>query len=239
MADASSIQLWAESMTRPEPAMPFDAAKKAFYDYLAPILTARRDQPGDDLISYMITADIGGRMLDEQEALAISTQILIAGVDTVVNFLGFAMLFLARNPDARHALAADPESILQATHELFRRFGLVTVAREVRHDMDYRGVQLKAGDVIALPTEVHGIDDHANADPLRVDFDRKRARHSAFGSGPHMCPGQELARVEVAITIEEWLERIPDFEDAGEADTHCGGGIVGSIKRLVLKWETK
>jgi camphor 5-monooxygenase len=239
MADAPKIQLWAESMTRPAPVMPFDVAKQAFYDYLAPIIAERRVKPGDDLISHIITADMDGRTLDQEEALSLATQILIAGVDTVVNFLGFAMLFLARNPEARRELATHPSAIPQATHELFRRFGLVTIARTVREDMDYRGVRLKAGELIAIPTAIHGLDDRLNDDPLRVDFSRKRARHSAFGSGPHMCPGQELARAEVAITIEEWLKRIPEFEVAEDADTGCGGGIVGSINRLCLKWETE
>jgi cytochrome P450 len=52
-----------------------------------------------------------------------------------------------------------------------------------------------------------------------------------------MCPGQELARAEVAITIEEWLKRIPDFRVAKDADTNVSGGIVAQINRLVLEWD--
>ena len=74
-------------------------------------------------------------------------------------------------------------------------------------------------------------------DPLRVDLSRRGLRHSAFGSGPHMCPGQELARAEVAITIQEWLARIPDFRVAADADTRCSGGIVAQINQLVLEWD--
>jgi cytochrome P450 len=236
MADAPSIQLWAESMTRPAPVMPFDVAKAAFYAYLEPILAERRSGSGEDLISHIVNADFDGRDLTEDEALSLCTQILIAGVDTVVNFLGFVMLFLARNPEARHELAAAPAMIPQATHELFRRFGLVTIARAVRDDMDYRGVSLKAGELVALPTVVHGLDDTINECPMQVDFARLRSRHSAFGNGPHLCPGQELARTEVAVTIEQWLARIPDFAVAEDSDTGCGGGIVGSVNRLCLEW---
>lgn len=235
--DAPKIRLWAESMTRPEPTMSFDAAKQAFYDYLGPILEQRRAHPGDDLISRMITADMGNGPMNHDQALAISTQILIAGVDTVVNFLGFVMLYLAEHPEACAELAADPAHILPATHELFRRFGLVTIARTVREDMEFHGVQLKAGELVCIPTVVHGIDDRNFKDPMKVDFKRPRARHSGFGSGPHMCPGQELARIEIAITIEEWLKRIPHFRVAPDADTHCSGGVVGSINRLCLEWD--
>jgi camphor 5-monooxygenase len=238
MSDAANIKLWAESMTRPEPVMPFTEARQAFFNHVGPIVATRRASPGDDLISHIVTAEIHGRQLNDEEAVALVTQVLIAGVDTVVNFLSYVLLFLARDVEARATLVANPASIKSAVHELFRRFGLVVIARTVKHDMEYRGVQLKAGEMVCIPTQIHGLDDKINADPMRVDFTRPRARHSAFGSGPHMCPGQELARAEVAITIEEWLKRVPDFRVAADADTTISGGIVAQIKRLVLEWET-
>ncbi|MBU6266481.1 MAG: cytochrome P450 [Sphingomonadales bacterium] len=238
MADAANIRMWAECMTRPNPPMPFEAGKQALYDYLDPIIAARRATPGDDLLSQIVTAQIDGRELSRDEALALGTQILVAGVDTVVNFLGFVLLFLARNPDARAELAAkDANGVMAATNELFRRFGLVTIARTVREDMDFHGCPLKAGELVCIPTQVHGLDEGVNPDALTVDFARRGGRHSAFGSGPHMCPGQELARAEVAITIQEWLRRIPDFRIAADADTRCSGGLVGQINRVILEWD--
>lgn len=218
--------------------MSFSDARQAFFDHVGPIIAARRAQPGDDLISHIVNADMNGRQLNDDEALALVTQVLIAGVDTVVNFLSFVLLFLARDKDARQELAANPSAIMGGVHELFRRFGLVVIARTVREDIEYRGVTLKAGDMVCIPTQVHGLDDNINADPMHVDFARSRARHSAFGSGPHMCPGQELARAEVAITIAEWLKRIPEFRVAADADTTISGGIVAQVNRLVLEWET-
>lgn len=84
---------------------------------------------------------------------------------------------------------------------------------------------------------MHGLDERINPSSLTVDFTRRGGRHSAFGSGPHMCPGQELARAEVAITMEEWLRRIPEFRLAPDADTRCSGGIVGQINRVILEWD--
>ena len=238
-SDAAKIRLWAESMTRPDPVMPFAEARQAFFDYLDPIIKQRRANPGNDMLSLMLAAELDGRKLTQEEALALSTQVLIAGVDTVVNFLSFVMLELARKPEARAALRENPAGILPATNELFRRFGLVTIAREVRDDIEFHGVQLKAGEMVAIPTAVHGIDPEVNACPMDLDFTRKRARHSAFGSGPHMCPGQELARSEVAITLQEWLARIPDFEVAPDSDLSTRPGIVGCIERLCLKWSAQ
>lgn len=238
MADVERIRHWAECMTRPNPPMPFDAAKRAFYDYLAPVVAERTLAPGDDLISYVATTEMEGRRLTTEEALALSTQILIAGVDTVVNVLGFLFLHLATHDDVRRELAAmNGSALLAASNELFRRFGLVTIARLVREDMEFHGVHLKAGEMVCIPTQVHGLDSRINACPMDVDFSRRNARHSTFGSGPHLCPGQELARAEVAITLEQWLRRIPDFRVAADADTRCSGGIVPQINRLVLEWD--
>ena len=237
-AEAPKIRHWAECMTRPGMDMTFDQAKAVFFDYVGPLVDARRGSKGEDMISAMINADLGeGRRLTRDEALSIVTQVLIAGLDTVVNVLGFIMRELAENPALRADLRQRGGDIAPVIHELFRRFGLVSIAREVRHDIaDFHGVPLKAGDMIAIPTQVHGLDPRVNPDPLAIDPARKRARHSTFGSGPHMCPGQELARKEVAITLEQWLRRIPDFALGPDSDLSPVPGIVGALRRVELVW---
>lgn len=239
-SEAPKIRHWAECMTRPGMPMTFDEAKAVFFDYVGPLVDARRGGSGEDMISAMINADLGsGRVLTRDEALSIVTQVLIAGLDTVVNVLGFIMRELAENPALRADLKQRGADITPIVHELFRRFGLVSIAREVRHDIaDFHGVPLKAGDMIAIPTQVHGLDPRVNPDPLTIDPARKRARHSTFGSGPHMCPGQELARKEVAITLEEWLKRIPDFALGQGSDLSPVPGIVGALRRVELVWPT-
>ncbi|MDR7101894.1 cytochrome P450 [Croceicoccus sp. BE223] len=243
-SDAETIRHWALCMTRPDMDMSFEEAKAAFYDYVSPLVTERSANPGDDMISKMLDAgltlpDGSNRPLTHDEALALVTQLLIAGVDTVVNFMGYAFLELARRPDLRQSLRDNPGGTITATNELFRRFGIVTIGREVREDMVFRGVKLKAGEMIAMPTAVHGIDPAQNECPFSVDPSRRRAPHSTFGSGTHMCPGQELARAEVAITIEEWLARIPDFRVSADSDLTNDGGIVASIRRLCLEWDVE
>lgn len=238
-AEAPKIRHWAECMTRPGMDMTFDEAKAVFFDYAGPLIDQRRENTGTDMISAMLAADLGeGRRLSRNEALSIVTQVLIAGLDTVVNVLGFIMRELAENGALRTDLRQRGADIAPIVHELFRRFGLVSIAREVRHDMHFHGVDLKAGDMIAIPTQVHGLDPRINPDPLAIDPARKRARHSTFGSGPHMCPGQELARKEVAITLEEWLRRIPDFALGEGSDLSPVPGIVGALRRVELVWQT-
>ena len=237
-SEAPKIRHWAECMTRPGMDMTFEQGKAAFFEYLAPLVDARRAHPGDDMLSGMLNVDIGGRTLTRDEALSLSTQVLVAGLDTVVNVLGFIMCELAVNAGLRADLRARGADTLPVVNELFRRFGLVSIAREVRHDTGFYGVHLKAGDMIAIPTQVHGLDPAVNPDPLVIDPARKRARHSTFGSGAHMCPGQELARKEVAITLEEWLKRIPDFAIGAQSDLSPVPGIVGALRRVELVWPT-
>jgi cytochrome P450 len=102
--------------------------------------------------------------------------------------------------------------------------------------MPFEGVRLKKGDMVVCPTILHGLDDNANAEPFKVDFGRKRGRHSTFGSGSHTCPGAHLAGVELRIMLQEWLARIPEFQVAPDCKISITGGIVGSVNRFSLCW---
>jgi cytochrome P450 len=193
--------------------------------------------PRDDVLSRIVTGEVDGVRLTREQCLAIAPQILIAGLDTVVNFLSFAMLFLARSPGHRRELLDHPQRITAAVEELLRRFPLVVAARVIARDTEIGGVTLREGDMIVLPTLLHGLDERSNPDPLRVDFMRIGVEHSTFGRGPHHCPGSFLARAEVRITIETWLRRIPQFELAPRTEIRYRGGVVPAISALPLVWD--
>ena len=235
--DAPRLKYLTDMMTNPGSEMTMAEARDEMAAYLLPVVTRRMENPGEDMISRMVGRPFEGRSMTAEEALVLTLQVLVAGMDTVVNFLGFAMLHLAGNEEMRRRLIADPDLAPRAVAELFRRYGSVTIARIVRQDMEYHGIHLRAGDLVACPTVVHGIDERENEDPMSVDIDRARPRHSAFGQGPHRCPGQELARSEVAITLQEWLRRIPDFTVANASELRQAGGINAHIDRLVLRWD--
>jgi cytochrome P450 len=110
------------------------------------------------------------------------------------------------------AVDRDPELLPQAVEKLLRRFGVANLARVVRHDMDWRGVHLQAGDMILLSAPLGNLDARTFPDPLTVDFTRRDAGNNvSFGAGPHRCVGSFLARNELRIFLEEWLARIPEF----------------------------
>lgn len=235
-SDAPRLKHLGDQITRPDGSMTFAEAIAALEAYIGPIIEARRRAPGDDLLSNVFNGTIDGRALSGEECLRMGVELLLAGIDTVVNFLGFVMLFLARNPAHRRELVADPARIPDAVEELLRAHGVLTVARGVTRDLEFHGAPLKAGELIAVPTMLHGLDERENACPMTVDFGRRSHRHSAFGQGPHHCVGAPLARLELRVTLEEWLRRIPDFEVAPGAVIEQQSGIVGCVRALPLVW---
>lgn len=237
-ADVPKIKYWTDQIVHPDGSMSYHDAKQHIYHYLEPHIDARFGGDGEDVLSRIINGKIDGRPLTKPEMLSLCMQMLLGGLDTVVNFLGFVMLFLARNPIHRRELTADPGLIPSAVQELLRRFPVVSLAREVRNDIEYDGVQLRRGDMVAIPTPLAGTDERLNSDALTVNFRRSSAEHATFGNGPHLCPGAHLARTEIRITLEEWLARIPEFGIAPDAEIHFRGGLVGVVDGLPLVWDT-
>ena len=103
-------------------------------------------------------------------------------------------------------------------------------------DHVYKGVPFKAGDQIILSTMMHGLDERRFTDPLDVDFTRKNPIHSAFGNGPHRCPGSFLARTEIKVFLQEWLARIPEFWIKSGEKPRIRTGVNGSYVHLPLAW---
>ena len=191
---------------------------------------------GTDMLSRMINGQTNDRTLTREEAIKLSIQVFIAGVDTVVNLLGFVFLFLAKNAQHRAQIIEGEISVAEAVEEILRRFPLVTVAREVTEDIEFHGVQLKAGDMIAAPTPLAGMDNTFTPNAEDVEFGRKRGNSLTFGRGAHTCPGKNLARIELRIAIEEWLRRIPDFHVDQSRNVSFSSGIVGVVNELNLRW---
>lgn len=237
--DMPRLKYLADQFTRPDGSLAFMDVRRLFQEHIAPVVAARRDGSGDDMLSRMINGRVNGRALTDEEAANLCIQVLVGGLDTVVNFMGFVMCFLAGDAAARDMLAADPARIPFAIHELARRFPLVTVGREVRADLEFEGAQLKQGEMIVAPTILHGLDAAENPEPLKVDFARGDARHSTFGSGSHTCPGAHLARTETRILLEEWLARIPRFWLHPDHPISYTGGIVGSVNEVHLQWDCR
>lgn len=237
MSDAAQTKYWCDQLLRPDGSMTFAEAMEKLFAYMEPVVKARREAPGEDLVSDLVAGQVGDRDITHEEAMKLAVQVLIAGLDTVVNFLGFALCHLAQHPEEQQQLRAQPELLPAATDELLRRFPVVTVGREVTEDFEFHGAPLRKGDMIAAPTPLAGTDEEAVDDPFRVDFGRRAVRHLTFGRGHHLCPGRNLARTEIRITLEEWLAAIPEFRIPDEEPVAFHGGIVGVLEKLPLRWQ--
>ena len=234
--DIPQTKYWTDQLIRPDGTITFAEALQNLKDYIAPYVDQRMGADGTDMLSRMINTETNGRRLTREEAIKLSIQVFIAGVDTVVNLLGFVFLFLARNKPHRQQIITGQISVSDAVEEILRRFPLVTVAREVTEDMEFHGVQLKAGDMVAAPTPLAGMDNTFTPNAVAVEFGRKQGNSLTFGRGAHTCPGKNLARVELRIAIEEWLRRIPDFDVNEDAEVSFSSGIVGVVNQLNLRW---
>lgn len=243
LEDAPMLNALAKEMTRPSGETPEEqgrtlaAANKGFFDYVAPIIETRRGGTGTDLITMMVNSPIDGEPMPQAKMLGLVSLLLLGGLDTVVNLLSFMMIYLARHPETVEEIRSDPTKLQRGVEEMFRRFAVVSDARYVVADMEFHGAQLKAGDLILLPTALHGLDDSQHDDPMKVDIARRNvAAHSTFAQGPHRCAGMHLARMEVTVMLQEWLARIPNFTMQPGAEPIYHSGIVAAVENIPLVW---
>ncbi|RKT14170.1 cytochrome P450 [Paraburkholderia sp. RAU2J] len=229
----------ADKMVRPDSAEQKLAALGSIFEYLGVKIAERRANPGDDLISRIVQSRIDGRALTDQELKGLCGLVLIGGLDTVASAMGFIANFLAKSPAHRKELIEHPELTQKAVDELLRRFPVVNQGRRITHDFEYKGVQMKEGDMIIIPTTLHGLDDRKFNDPLTVDFSRPTPIHSTFGNGAHRCPGSFLARVELKVFLQEWLKRIPEFRVKPGEKAGVHGGVNGTLYHLPLEWDVR
>ena len=235
MEDREKLLAYTQMTTRGTAAERGDA-HRLMMEYLGPVIEARRATPGDDLLSAVIHAKVGGAPINDTDMMSVLLVILFGGLDTVASTLGFIAHFLAGSPRHRQELLADPGLIRRAIDEFMRRFSPSNTARTLTRDFDYNGVQFKKDEKIYVPPVLAGMDDRRYPDAFAIDFHRADMAHSSFGAGPHRCPGALLAQLEIKLFLQEWLKRIPDFcVLAGEIPVF-GTGQVNCVERLVLTW---
>jgi cytochrome P450 len=213
------------------------AAQQEMLAYMIGCIEQRRANPGDDVLSRVVHGRLDDRPLTEEEVLSLVRLILFGGLDTLTALMGFIWRFLATHPEACRELVDHPELRRNAIEELIRRHGVVNTARYVTEDCELRGAPLREGDMIQIPNALFGLDERITPDPLAVDFSRQHVQHVAFGNGPHICPGQYLARREIAALLDAWLARIPEFTLApGTRPVLHAGASNNGILRLELAW---
>jgi camphor 5-monooxygenase len=203
-------------------------------DYLTPIIHERFNNPGRDVISRIVTQPIKGRPMLPDEMIKLTTNVLLAGLETVSSSLGFIAHYLAENPGARQQLIEHPEVIPSAVDEFLRRFPPATTGRILTGDATFRGIELRKNEHVVWTMAMFNLDQSKFEDPMRVDFQRKRSQHSSFGIGVHFCLGAFLARMELSAFLERWLKYIPEFHVAPGAKLTYRTGLAMSLTELPI-----
>jgi cytochrome P450 len=186
-------------------------------DYLRELIARRRSDPGDDLMSALITVEESGDQLTEDEIVATCNLLLVAGHETTVNLIANAILALLRHPTQWATLSADPRRVASVVEETLRYDPPVQlVGRIAAQDMTIGGCNVAKGDVMMLLLAAAHRDPAAFDRPDEFDPDRNWIRHLGFGKGPHFCLGAPLARLEAAVALTKVAERFPRAALTGE-----------------------
>jgi cytochrome P450 len=195
------------------------------------------EKSGGHIMPSLLKTRVDGRPLSRGEMLSILITLFNGGLDTVAAQMTHIVRYLAEHENQRQKLLNNPEKIPDAVEELLRRFSIISIGREVTRDATYAGVELRKGDMVLCLISAAGLDEEIFPQALEVDFDRSnRRQHCAFGSGPHMCVGAPLARLELRIMLEELLPRLPELRVRPGASLSYHTGVTLGLVELPLQW---
>ncbi len=206
-------------------------ASDAVVGMLKELVAAKQANPGDDLVSALISARDGDERLDNQELLSTIFQLMVAGHDTTASLIGNSVVALFRNPAQLSELRRDPDKIPAAIEELLRYDAPVphTTFRYTVEPVMLGGVTIPAGAQVIICLAAANRDAGRYTDPESLEVDRAVSRHLAFGHGVHHCLGAPLARMEGHLALGSLLRRFPELALAApSSDLHWehGDGLV-------------
>jgi len=215
------------------------AAIQGAYEYLeTELVPALRARPGDDLISYLAAAEVDEGPLADATIAAIAFNVVGAGFDTTFKTLSSSLAYLAEHQDVQQRLR-DAADMATAADELIRLFAPVTAGRKVVDEREVDGVMLNAGDSVLLAFPAACRDPEVFPSPDEADFSRAPNKHLAFGSGIHLCLGMHLARLELAIALEELLDAFPSFELATGASVQYSQSQVWGATSVPVSFQRR
>jgi cytochrome P450 PksS len=216
-ADRPMFIGWANSLGRVTSAIGFLSVLPAFGKmrrYMAERLRAVREQGGEGLIAELARVEMEGGRISHDEMLSMLFLLLNAGSITTTHLISGAVYELLKDPARRDWLAADWSRAGLAVEEFLRFVSPVQFSkpRYIRHNVELEGVRLKKGDKVMAMIVAANMDPQANANPERLDLERRPNRHLSFGTGIHFCLGHQLARIEAASALQALFTRWPQLK---------------------------
>ncbi|KHL04372.1 cytochrome P450 [Sinomonas humi] len=244
--DRDRFRRWSDvvvSQTRagaPAPAAGHSEAQEEMGHYFLDMIEHRRSDPGEDLISRLLAAQIEGEHLSVPELLGFCALLLVAGNETTTNLLGNAVLTFLERPHLVERLRADGDALPAAVEEVLRfRSPVQSMYRIAAQDVTLSGQQIPAGARLVAWIGSANHDERQFPAPEEFDIDRTPNRHLAFGQGIHFCLGAPLARLEARIALTALLRGLPGLALRSAEDlTRMDSSIVYGLKHLPVAWAT-
>jgi cytochrome P450 len=191
----------------------YKAAGARCYDYFNRVLDERETSgtPGDDLLGRFMNEEVDGHSLTRENILDICFLLMIASLDAVAASLSCIIAWLARHPEERRRVVADPDMWPDAIEKLMRWETPVSVAtRTPTMDTQFGDTVVEAGTHVTVLWAAANLDPEKFADPMTVNLTRRPNPHYSFASGFHRCLGSHLARMELRSALDQFHKRIPD-----------------------------
>jgi cytochrome P450 len=214
---------------------------RELWAYMLAHVEAKREQPGDDLLSELVTVvDAEDGRLSEPELVFTGQALLVAGHETTANMIGkMAAMLLARR-ERWEQLVADPGLVPTAVEEVLRfdaNLGFGT-HRLVTERTEIAGTVVEAGTTVLSAMPSANRDERVFTDPEEMDLTRSPNPHLTFGAGPHSCLGQSLARIELRTVLAVLLERLPTLALAVPVEElrRRQGLLVGGLEEVPVRW---
>jgi cytochrome P450 len=214
-----------------------DAAYQ-LYKYFSAFVADRRTDPGaDDLAAALVTADSEGEHLTDDQVVGFLFLLIIAGNETTTKLLGNCLIAMQRFPNEREKVIADPGRIPDAIEEILRFEGSTQVmARTLTSAVELHDCKLSAGEKVLLLLGSGNRDERVWDHADEYDIDRAwPTHHIAFGHGIHVCLGAALARLEMRVSLEEFLRRHPDYEIDEHGLERVHSGNVRGYSRMPIR----
>jgi cytochrome P450 len=200
---------------------------------------ARIKDPGNDLVSALVTSEVDGEKLSPQELASFFILLVVAGNETTRNAIAHGLWALTQHPDQKQRWLDDIDGLAPTAVEEIVRWAspVIHFRRTVTRDgVRLRDHEFSEGDKVVLWYWSGNRDEAVFVDPHRFDLGRTPNDHIGFGGpGPHFCLGAHLARREVSVMFRELLRRLPDIHAVGEPD-RLRSGFINGIKHLPAAW---
>ncbi len=219
---------------------PSEEAKQAdsarLFGYAMEMAAKERANPGNNLTSALLAAEVDGRALTDMEYSMFFMFLIVAGNETTRTATSHGLLTLMDHPDVLARLQADPSLIPGAVEELLRwEPPIHHFRRTASEDTVLGGKQIKKNDKVLMWYAASNRDPEVFDRPHELDIDRSPNMHQSFGIGQHFCLGANLARLSLRIMFEELLANVTDFELA-EPPRPLYSNVINGIKEMQLNY---